>query len=171
MHALTTRASLMFKLRTTNIRFGYLKKNTIQELEAIEEQWRSESNDLMTMVSRLQDENRRILKQQNSGSSSPNSSPSHDIHHDMTDKLQRLQLQHAAHRPNATAADGKNDATDVPALQRLRAQLEKQRNDLKIKDMDLQAKGADVDNVSDWFCVCVIRFAVWASFSSSLLFS
>lgn len=38
-----------------------------RELETIEEQWRSESKELMNLVSRLQEENRRLIKGQGQG--------------------------------------------------------------------------------------------------------
>lgn len=96
------------------------------------------------MVSRLQDENRRILKQQQSGGSSAESSPRHEItsSHDKPSPL------HAAQLAGRRAKVDDKDATDVQVMQRLRAQLEKNRNEMKLKDIDLQAKTADVDNVS-----------------------
>lgn len=104
------------------------------------------------MVSRLQDEKRRILKQQQqSGSSSSESSPRHEI---STSIGKPANAQHAAQlatmRTKAGVADDK-DTADVQVMQRLRSQLEKNRNEMKLKDIDLQAKTADVDNVSVMF--------------------
>lgn len=107
-----------------------------QELEAIEEQWRTESNDLMTMVSRLQDENRRILKQQ---STSPSHTP---------DPSSNDPPPPAALKKDDKPAIASTGQTDFQMLQRLRAQIEKQRHDLKLKEVDLQAKSSEVENVS-----------------------
>lgn len=38
----------------------------VQEIEAIEEQWRTESAELVTAVARLQDENKRLRRTINS---------------------------------------------------------------------------------------------------------
>ena len=84
----------------------------------------------MNMVSRLQEENRRIQKDQ-----SPNSTGT-DTHFTT---------------PNSIKDDVSNNlngsATDFQVLQRLRGQVDKYRNDLKIKDLELQAKTSDVENV------------------------
>ncbi|CAH1184339.1 unnamed protein product [Phyllotreta striolata] len=61
------------------------RKKFEKELEIIEEQWRSETKDLVSMVSKLQEENRRLLKEQ-----SPNHSPSHLTPTTENDILQRL---------------------------------------------------------------------------------
>lgn len=86
-----------------------------RELEIIEEQWRMESKELVNLVSRLQEENRRLAKGQ-----------------------------------------GQEMVATVPAedgtvLQSLRATLEKQRDELKLKEKLLQEKNGDVE------IVCNIR--------------
>ncbi|XP_066144371.1 RILP-like protein homolog isoform X1 [Euwallacea fornicatus] len=45
-----------------------------KELEVIEEQWRSETKELVTVVSKLQEENRKLLKDQNPNNYSPTTS-------------------------------------------------------------------------------------------------
>lgn len=82
----------------------------------------------MAMVSRLQDENRRILKQQGPSNDYP-SSP------------QRL-VKDEANCANSSAT------SDFQVLQRLRTQVEKHRNELKTKETDLQNKSSEVENVS-----------------------
>lgn len=120
---------------------------TQQELEAIEEQWRSESNDLMTMVSRLQDENRRILKQHSSSAES--AAPSPDASPRINCGEHRTPSSGLRRTSSGDDASGQQATSDVQVVQRLRAQLEKFRNELRLKEIDLQAKTADADNVSE----------------------
>lgn len=93
----------------------------------------------MNMVSRLQDENRRILKQQST-------SPSHNP-----------DQQPPSNGQSATPASTHKQKEDKPVpsgqadlqlMQRLRAQIEKQRHDLKMHELDLQAKTSEVENVN-----------------------
>uniref|UniRef100_V5G8A3 RH1 domain-containing protein n=1 Tax=Anoplophora glabripennis TaxID=217634 RepID=V5G8A3_ANOGL len=84
-----------------------------KELETIEEQWRSETKELVALVSRLQEENRRLLKEQ---------SPNH------------------TYVPIAPT-------TDNDMLQRLKDSVEKQRDEIRLKEKLLQEKNLDVDNV------------------------
>ncbi|KAH1011748.1 hypothetical protein HUJ04_001050 [Dendroctonus ponderosae] len=46
-----------------------------RELEAIEEQWRSETKELVSMVAKLQEENRKLVKVQNPNNQSPTTPP------------------------------------------------------------------------------------------------
>ncbi|KAJ8956374.1 hypothetical protein NQ318_015112 [Aromia moschata] len=84
-----------------------------KELEAIEEQWRSETTELVALVSRLQEENRRLVKEH---------SPNHTY-------------------PAVTAT------TDNDVLQRLKDSVEKQRDEIRLKERLLQEKASDVDNL------------------------
>ncbi|KAJ8980384.1 hypothetical protein NQ317_009378 [Molorchus minor] len=84
-----------------------------KELEAIEEQWRSETTELVTLVSRLQEENRRLQKE---------------------------------HSPNHTYSPIP-PSTDSEVLQRLKDSVEKQRDDIRLKEKMLQEKTVDVDNL------------------------
>ncbi|KAJ8916549.1 hypothetical protein NQ315_000191 [Exocentrus adspersus] len=84
-----------------------------KELETIEDQWRSETKDLVTIVSRLQEENRRLMKEQ---------SPNH-TYLPMT------------------------PTTDNDVLQRLKDSVEKQRDEIRLKERLLQEKNLDVDNL------------------------
>lgn len=87
-----------------------------KELELIEEQWRAESNDLLSLVSNLQEENRR---------------------------LQKLLSPIGESKPTNTTLLARDDSSANPAqsdfqvLQRLRAQIEKHRKELKIKEAEL----------------------------------
>ncbi|KAI4454809.1 zinc finger protein dzip1 [Holotrichia oblita] len=82
-----------------------------KELEAIEEQWRSETKELVSVVSRLQEENR---------------------------KLSRQDLRPVQEAQNDISGDG-------IMLQRLQASLEKQRDELRLKDKLLQEKCNDIE--------------------------
>ncbi|XP_017787170.1 PREDICTED: RILP-like protein homolog isoform X2 [Nicrophorus vespilloides] len=87
-----------------------------QELEAIEDQWRSESKELVALVSRLQGENRRLVKEhENSQHYEPRS-------------------------PTEVICDG-------AMLQRLKATLEKQRDEIRTKDKAIQDKSCDIDTL------------------------
>ncbi|XP_060533566.1 RILP-like protein homolog isoform X2 [Cylas formicarius] len=59
-----------------------------KELEAIEEQWRSETKELLTLVSRLQDENRRLSKTSNPSKHSPSTPPDIINNGEVMQKLQ-----------------------------------------------------------------------------------
>ncbi|CAG9767797.1 unnamed protein product [Ceutorhynchus assimilis] len=87
-----------------------------KELEAIEEQWRSETKELVSMVSKLQEENRKLAKtQQNPDNQLP-----------------------------STLSDNLNDAE---MLQRLKDNLEKQRDEIREKEKLLQEKCLDGENL------------------------
>lgn len=81
-------------------------------MEAIEEQWRSESRELVTLVNQLQEENRRLTKQvsslanKDSQSAQPQSSP--------------------GHHPD-----------EISVINNLTLQLERQRDEIKRKDREL----------------------------------
>lgn len=89
-----------------------------RELEIIEEQWRSESKELVNLVTRLQEENRRLVHHNNKG-------------------------------------QGDGDGQDViidesqegAVLQTLKTTLDKQRDELKLKEKLLLEKNCDVDLV------------------------
>lgn len=86
-----------------------------RELEVIEEQWRSETKELVSMVTKLQEENRKLVKDQNPNQQSPSTPP---------DLIQ-----------------------DAEMLQRLKDNLEKQRDEIREKEKLLQEKCLDVDNL------------------------
>lgn len=86
-----------------------------RELEVIEEQWRSETKELVSMVTKLQEENRKLVKDQNPNQQSPSTPP---------DLIQ-----------------------DAEMLQRLKDNLEKQRDEIREKEKLLQEKCLAVDNL------------------------
>lgn len=98
-----------------------------QELEAIEEQWRIERSELVALVGRLQEENRRIQKLQESPSHASSDSM------DSSSNDATANLMHAS---------------DFQVMQRLRNQIEKQREELKNKDEKLQDESNEIEGVS-----------------------
>lgn len=94
------------------------RKRFEKELEVIEEQWRSETKELLSLVSRLQEENRRLAKVNDCTSQG-------DVLHN-----------------EEVNCDG-------AMLQKLKASLEKQRDELKQKEKLLQDKCCDIEMVRD----------------------
>lgn len=99
-----------------------------QELEAVEEQWHCETSELAALVSRLQEENRRISKQAES--------PKHNDGNATSNELCK----------NDSTANLLN-ASDFQKMQRLRGQMEKQRDDLKCRDQEIEEKNNEIENV------------------------
>ncbi|XP_037039328.1 RILP-like protein homolog isoform X2 [Bradysia coprophila] len=90
-----------------------------KELELIEEQWRAETKELVTLVNNLQEENRRLQKSLGAN----------------TETI-------AANTNTATVAvkdDAASNAntSDLQTLQRFREQVEKHRKEMKMKDAEL----------------------------------
>lgn len=103
----------------------------MQELEAIEEQWRAERSELVALVGRLQEENRRIQKLQES--------PSHV-------SLSAGNVDDQTFADDATA--NLLSASDFQVMQRLRSQIEKQREEIKHKEEKLQEENNEIEGVS-----------------------
>lgn len=87
-----------------------------QEIEAIEEQWRIESRELVSVVSRLQDENRRLVKVQGCAQGADD-----------------------AEEPSSPDSD--------VMLQRLQTVIDKQREELRVKERKLQEKTSECESV------------------------
>lgn len=100
----------------------------MQELETIEDQWHNETKELMELVNRLQEENRRI-KQSDSYK---------DSHGDgkFTSKTQPLDTTNLLNE------------SDFQKLKRLRGQMEKQRDELMCRDQEIEEKNTEIENVS-----------------------
>lgn len=108
----------------------------LQELEAIEEQWRNERIELVALVNRLQEENRRIQKLHESPSHESSLIGSDD------DKMGKDDSQ-----ANLLSA------SDFQVMQRLRSQIERQREEIKSRDEKLQQENNELESVSliiDW---------------------
>lgn len=98
-----------------------------QELETIEEQWHNETKELRDLVNRLQDENRRMKQ---------------------TDNAKALNEE-----ANKTSSKGQSqpinllNESDYQKLQRLRGQMEKQRDELMCRDQEIEEKNSEIENV------------------------
>lgn len=104
-------------------------------MEVLEEQWRTETNELVEMVQTLQDENKRLVKQtQDLQSSSAHSS---GLGASLTESI----ISITNNELNAAL-------TDTQVLQRLKEQIYKQRDELKEKEHELQEKYGEIENVS-----------------------
>lgn len=92
-------------------------------MESIEEQWRSESRDLLTLVNRLQDENRRMQKQLAT-------TPTGNVQNAST-------IPSPSHQPN-----------EAQIIQNLTLQLEKQRDEMKTKDREILEQSTELDQLT-----------------------
>lgn len=87
-------------------------------MEVIDEQWRNESRELVALVSRLQEENRRLASKTFTDSTTSNETI-------VTTPTQ-----------------------DIAMLERLRTLVDKQRDEIRAKEKVIQEKSDDVENVS-----------------------
>ncbi|XP_012233222.1 RILP-like protein homolog isoform X1 [Linepithema humile] len=94
-----------------------------KELEQIEEHWRQESRDLVAMVTRLQEENRRLA-----GSLQESRSDS----------------QYSSKQTTITASQ----EVDIAVLQHLRSMIDKQRDQIRARDRELSQKTAEIENLT-----------------------
>lgn len=99
-----------------------------QELETIEEQWHSETKELMELVNRLQEENRRIKQ-----------SEYKNVNDNMSDGKQ-------VPKPEQNMSNLLNES-DFQKLKRLRGQMEKQRDELMCRDQEIEEKNTEIENV------------------------
>ncbi|GLV36799.1 Rab interacting lysosomal protein like [Carabus blaptoides fortunei] len=106
----------ILQLENDKIEKAEYRQRFEKELEAIEEQWRLESRELVSVVSKLQDENRRLVKVQGS--------------------LQGVDV------PSAEL-----NAESGIMLQRLQTIIDKQREELRVKERHLQDKISDIENL------------------------
>lgn len=101
-----------------------------QELETIEEQWHIETKELMDLVNRLQEENRRIKLLRPTSDSDPklvprNRSDPSSLNESDFQKLQRK-------------------------MEKQRGQMEKQRDELMCRDQEIEEKNTEIENVRGW---------------------
>lgn len=118
------------QLESEKLERAEFRKRFEKEIESIEEHWRSEYQELVELVSTLQDENKRIVKQQQELQSQSSS-----IDSGMSDSIIKL--------ANYDASLG----TDGQILQRLKTQVNQQRDEIKAKDRELQEKTNDMETV------------------------
>lgn len=102
-----------------------------QELETIEDQWHTETKELMELVNRLQEENRRIKQA--------------DLLRPSTDADTKLV-------PRNRSDPSSLNESDFQKLQRKmetqRGQMEKQRDELMCRDQEIEEKNTEIENVS-----------------------
>ncbi|XP_014203868.1 RILP-like protein homolog isoform X2 [Copidosoma floridanum] len=91
-----------------------------KELEQIEEHWRQESRDLLDMVTKLQDENRRLSA-----------------------------VVQETRSESDDSAFTTSQEVDIAVLHRLRTMIDKQREQIRQRDRELAHKGTEMENLKD----------------------
>ncbi|OXU28085.1 hypothetical protein TSAR_013884 [Trichomalopsis sarcophagae] len=94
-----------------------------KELEQIEEHWRQESRDLLEMVTRLQEENRRLAA-----------------------AVQETQSDSEESTKQTFTA---SQEVDIAVLQRLRTMIDKQRDQIRSRDRELSQKNEEIENLNN----------------------
>lgn len=112
--------SRITKLESDKVEKAEDRQRFEKELEQIEEHWREESQDLLSMVTRLQDENR---------------------------KLSNLLAEKSDKSPN-DPAQLLSPEVDVVVLQRLRNVIDQQREQIRIRERDLQTKIMEIESLN-----------------------
>lgn len=84
------------------------------------------------MVNRLQDENRRLKQSDNT-----------KLNDDTTSKLK-----------GPSPPTNLLNESDYQKLQRLRGQMEKQRDELMVRDQEIEEKNSEIENVSSVISSC-----------------
>ncbi|XP_046386583.1 RILP-like protein homolog isoform X2 [Ischnura elegans] len=99
-----------------------------KELEQIEEHWRQESRDLLAMVSRLQDENRRLssIVAEKNGMAGDGSGPG-----------------------GGDGSEGGGAPSDWEMLCRLRQTVERQREAIRARDNEILAKNSELEAIQE----------------------
>lgn len=108
------------KLESDKIEKAEDRQKFERELEQIEDHWREESRDLVAMVTRLQEENRKLA---NVLASREDQSPD--------ENLQPV-----------------NPEVDIAVLQRLREMVDQLRDQLRTKEREISNKNLDIDNLA-----------------------
>ncbi|XP_073948261.1 rab interacting lysosomal protein like isoform X4 [Choristoneura fumiferana] len=111
-----------------------------KEIEAIEEQWRTESADLVTAVSRLQDENKRLRRTINAPGDGTSAPPSPAREHDQ-EVLSRLSS--TAEKQRATL---RHQESQLQEKQQLIESLSNQVEKLAQVSRDLRRKHKQIQN-------------------------
>ncbi|KAF5301082.1 hypothetical protein FQA39_LY10901 [Lamprigera yunnana] len=108
--------SKISQLENDKIEKAEYRQKFEKDLEAIEEQWRSESKELLALVSKLQEENRKLAK------------------------VQGIPQDLEGPWCSETVSNG-------DMLQKLQTSLEKQRDEMRVKEKLLQEKCCDVEKM------------------------
>ncbi|KAK0158502.1 hypothetical protein PV328_009499 [Microctonus aethiopoides] len=93
-----------------------------KEVEQTEEHWRQESRDLVGMVTRLQDENRRLAE--------------------------ALQESRSDSQDSGKQTFTASQEVDIAVLQRLRSMIDKQRDQIRARDRELSQKNLEIENLT-----------------------
>lgn len=99
-------------------------------MESIEEQWRIETRDLLQLISRLQNENRRLIKAQNNDSLSSKS---------YQNDTPSVESQHS----NIFCAN-----CDSSTISKLKSKINEQSDEMKYKERELHEKLSEMTNMS-----------------------
>ncbi|KAH8289748.1 hypothetical protein KR054_010274 [Drosophila jambulina] len=123
------------QLESEKLEKAEFRRRFEKELELIEEQWRSETNELVDLVSSLQDENKRLAKQTQDLQSA--SAQSSGLGASLTESIISM-TNHELH----------SALSDTQVLQRLKEQIYKQRDELKQRERELQDKYSELDHLN-----------------------
>ncbi|XP_017086748.1 RILP-like protein homolog isoform X1 [Drosophila eugracilis] len=123
------------QLESEKLEKAEFRRRFDKELELIEEQWRTETNELVDLVSSLQDENKRLVKQTQDLQSS--STQSSGLGASLTESIISM-TNHELH----------GALSDTQVLQRLKEQIYKQRDDLKHRERELQDKYSELEHLN-----------------------
>ncbi|XP_044317039.1 RILP-like protein homolog isoform X2 [Drosophila rhopaloa] len=123
------------QLESEKLEKAEFRRRFDKELELIEEQWRSETNELVDLVSSLQDENKRLVKQTQDLQSS--SAQSSGLGASLTESIISM-TNHELH----------GALSDTQVLQRLKEQIYKQRDELKHRERELQDKYSELEHLN-----------------------
>ncbi|KAL0267227.1 UNVERIFIED_CONTAM: hypothetical protein PYX00_009562 [Menopon gallinae] len=107
------------KLEAEKVEKAEDRKKFERELEQIEDHWRQESKDLLSVVTRLQEENRRLSDA-------------------LSDKENSSGNKQGAMTPEV----------DIAVVQRLQNVIEKQREQIRTKDKELTVKTSELETVT-----------------------
>lgn len=106
------------------------KKKIDKEMESIEEQWRVETRDLLQLISRLQNENRRLAKAQNNES--------------LSSKSYQTDTPNVESQPsNIFCAN-----CDSSTISKLKSKINEQSDEMKYKERELHEKLSEITNLS-----------------------
>lgn len=106
------------------------KKKIDKEMESIEEQWRLETRDLLQLISRLQNENRRLIKAQNNES--------------LSSKSYQNDAGSVECQPENTCCANCDSST----ISKLKSKMNEQTDEMKYKERELHDKLSEVNNLS-----------------------
>ncbi|XP_075218925.1 rab interacting lysosomal protein like isoform X2 [Lycorma delicatula] len=107
------------KLESDKVEKAEDRQRFERELEQIEDHWREETQDLVAMVTKLQEENRKLISSLAAKEDSSSDGPSQVM----------------------------SPEVDICVLQRLRGMVDKLREQLRAKDKEIAAKNAEVENL------------------------